>query len=167
SWRDPREILALADLDKTGGDSRPTPVRSFSRARLFQNTPIHFAVCSEGQNKSLPPPCMCRSIYRLEGSSIFHGLTLLLSWAACDDCVDLSIGLVAGIVVADLLITLGIMFLVYYCSSKKPTTSLGGGAAGGGARGRTRGEYSCGTPGLSTGVPSASSVVPQRKLEVI
>ncbi|XP_034995609.1 T-cell surface glycoprotein CD3 epsilon chain [Zootoca vivipara] len=65
---------------------------------------------------------------------------IYLQIKACDDCVDLSIGLVAGIIVADLLITLGIMFLVYYCRSKKPATSFGGGAAGGGTRGRTRGQ---------------------------
>ncbi|XP_028564285.2 T-cell surface glycoprotein CD3 epsilon chain [Podarcis muralis] len=65
---------------------------------------------------------------------------IYLQIKACDDCMELSIGLVAGIVVADLLITLGIMFLVYYCSSKKPATSFGGGATGGGARGRTRGQ---------------------------
>ncbi|XP_061449379.1 T-cell surface glycoprotein CD3 epsilon chain [Rhineura floridana] len=58
---------------------------------------------------------------------------IYLQIKACEDCVELSTGFVAGIVIADLLITCGVLFLVYYFSKSR------GGAAGGGPRTRTQG----------------------------
>ncbi|XP_044279634.1 T-cell surface glycoprotein CD3 epsilon chain [Varanus komodoensis] len=63
---------------------------------------------------------------------------IFLKAKVCADCVELGMGLVAGIVAADLLITLGVLLLVYYCRRSR-AASLGGGAARGGARGRPRG----------------------------
>ncbi|XP_026564794.1 T-cell surface glycoprotein CD3 epsilon chain [Pseudonaja textilis] len=44
---------------------------------------------------------------------------IYLQIKGCKDCVELSFGLGAGIVVADLLLTLGVLLLVYFCSQKQ------------------------------------------------
>ncbi|XP_032084736.1 T-cell surface glycoprotein CD3 epsilon chain isoform X2 [Thamnophis elegans] len=45
---------------------------------------------------------------------------IYLKIKGCKDCVELSLGLGAGIIVADLLLTLGVLLLVYFCSQKQP-----------------------------------------------
>ncbi|XP_013911326.1 PREDICTED: T-cell surface glycoprotein CD3 epsilon chain [Thamnophis sirtalis] len=45
---------------------------------------------------------------------------IYLKVKGCKDCVELSLGLGAGIIVADLLLTLGVLLLVYFCSQKQP-----------------------------------------------
>ncbi|XP_026536800.1 T-cell surface glycoprotein CD3 epsilon chain isoform X3 [Notechis scutatus] len=44
---------------------------------------------------------------------------IYLQIKGCKDCVELSFGLGAGIIVADLLLTLGVLLLVYFCSQKQ------------------------------------------------
>ncbi|XP_034281042.1 T-cell surface glycoprotein CD3 epsilon chain [Pantherophis guttatus] len=44
---------------------------------------------------------------------------IYLKIKGCKDCVELSFGLGAGIIVADLLLTLGVLLLVYFCSQKQ------------------------------------------------
>uniref|UniRef100_A0A8D0EAG1 DNAX-activation protein 10 n=1 Tax=Salvator merianae TaxID=96440 RepID=A0A8D0EAG1_SALMN len=39
--------------------------------------------------------------------------------AACEDCVELGIAIMAGIVLSDLLVTLIVLALVYYCSRSR------------------------------------------------
>ncbi|XP_062995135.1 T-cell surface glycoprotein CD3 epsilon chain [Elgaria multicarinata webbii] len=63
---------------------------------------------------------------------------IFLKARVCEGCVELGVGLVGGLVAADLLITLGTLVLVYYCS-KKRAAGFGGGLAKGGPRGRPRG----------------------------
>ncbi|XP_039197727.1 T-cell surface glycoprotein CD3 epsilon chain [Crotalus tigris] len=44
---------------------------------------------------------------------------IFLKIKGCKDCVELSFGLGASIIVADLLFTLGVLLLVYFCSKKQ------------------------------------------------
>ncbi|KAM3830540.1 T-cell surface glycoprotein CD3 epsilon chain isoform 2-T2 [Vipera latastei] len=44
---------------------------------------------------------------------------IFLKIKGCKDCVELSFGLGASIIVADLLLTLGVLLLVYFCSKKQ------------------------------------------------
>uniref|UniRef100_A0A8C6XXR8 CD3 epsilon subunit of T-cell receptor complex n=1 Tax=Naja naja TaxID=35670 RepID=A0A8C6XXR8_NAJNA len=59
------------------------------------------------------------------GGNFFCGQRSGKSWKiylqikGCKDCVELSFGLGAGIIVADLLLTLGVLLLVYFCSLKQ------------------------------------------------
>uniref|UniRef100_A0A8D0GFI9 T-cell surface glycoprotein CD3 epsilon chain n=1 Tax=Sphenodon punctatus TaxID=8508 RepID=A0A8D0GFI9_SPHPU len=62
---------------------------------------------------------------------------LHLKVKVCENCIELDLWAVAGIVVADLLITLGILFLVYYWSKSRQAS---GGREPAGAGGRPRGQ---------------------------
>ncbi|KAJ6653178.1 hypothetical protein lerEdw1_010051 [Lerista edwardsae] len=72
---------------------------------------------------------------REDGPHVGH---VYLKVKVCESCVELGLGLVAGIILADVLLTLGVLLGVYYCS-KNRVARLGGSAAGGGGRGRPRG----------------------------
>ncbi|XP_066495373.1 T-cell surface glycoprotein CD3 epsilon chain isoform X2 [Tiliqua scincoides] len=74
--------------------------------------------------------------YACIGSDVTFA-SVYLKVRVCDNCLELSLGLVAGIIVSDLLITLGVLLVVYYCR-KNRVTRLGGGAARGGTQGRPR-----------------------------
>lgn len=78
----------------------------------------------EGSPRSVRPPCT-------------H--THLAPLAVCESCVELSLGLVAGVVLADLLLTLAVLLVVYRCS-KNRMAGVGGRAAAGGSQGRPRGK---------------------------
>ncbi|XP_054854444.1 T-cell surface glycoprotein CD3 epsilon chain isoform X3 [Eublepharis macularius] len=58
----------------------------------------------------------------------------------CPGCVEMDVWVVTGIIVADLLVTLGVLILTYYLSQKRAARLGGGPAAGGGTRGRPRGQ---------------------------
>uniref|UniRef100_A0A6J0TML8 T-cell surface glycoprotein CD3 epsilon chain isoform X1 n=1 Tax=Pogona vitticeps TaxID=103695 RepID=A0A6J0TML8_9SAUR len=46
---------------------------------------------------------------------------IYLKVKVCEGCVDLGLGLVAGVIVSDLLVTLGVLILVYFCSRSRTT----------------------------------------------
>ncbi|XP_070621898.1 T-cell surface glycoprotein CD3 epsilon chain isoform X2 [Erythrolamprus reginae] len=48
-----------------------------------------------------------------------QSLDIYLKIRGCEDCVELSLGLGAGILVADLLLTLAVLLLAYLCSQKQ------------------------------------------------
>ncbi|KAH0623400.1 hypothetical protein JD844_031673 [Phrynosoma platyrhinos] len=55
----------------------------------------------------------------------------------CEDCVELSLGLVAAAIVSDLLVTLGILCMVYF-GCKKRVATFQGGAGGAGTHRQQR-----------------------------
>ncbi|XP_019398621.1 PREDICTED: T-cell surface glycoprotein CD3 epsilon chain [Crocodylus porosus] len=61
---------------------------------------------------------------------------LYLKAKVCENCEELDILPVASIIIADLLITLGVLILVYYCGKSRK----GRAGAGAGAGGRPRGQ---------------------------
>ncbi|XP_063166963.1 T-cell surface glycoprotein CD3 epsilon chain [Candoia aspera] len=67
-------------------------------------------------------------------------LKIYLKIRVCEDCVELSFGLGASIVVADLLLTLGVLFLVYFCCKQQPTFFRAG------TPGRQQGQQADGPP---------------------
>ncbi|KAL7849435.1 hypothetical protein SRHO_G00210580 [Serrasalmus rhombeus] len=40
-------------------------------------------------------------------------------WSVCVDCVDLDMGWATAIVIGDILVTLGVILIVYLCAKKK------------------------------------------------
>ncbi|XP_019367598.1 PREDICTED: T-cell surface glycoprotein CD3 epsilon chain isoform X2 [Gavialis gangeticus] len=63
-------------------------------------------------------------------------IPLYLKAKVCENCEELDILPVASIIIADLLITLGVLILVYYCGKSRK----GRAGAGAGAGGRPRGQ---------------------------
>ncbi|XP_008121077.1 T-cell surface glycoprotein CD3 epsilon chain [Anolis carolinensis] len=63
---------------------------------------------------------------------------LFLKVKVCQDCVELGLGLLAGIIVSDLLLTLGVLCLVYFCCKNRKARFRGGDGVGA-ARGRPPG----------------------------
>ncbi|KAJ7305371.1 hypothetical protein JRQ81_011321 [Phrynocephalus forsythii] len=55
-----------------------------------------------------------------------HLLKIYVKGKVCEGCVDLSLGLMAGIILCDLLITLVVLTLVYFCSRSRVNTFKGG-----------------------------------------
>ncbi|XP_068922693.1 T-cell surface glycoprotein CD3 epsilon chain [Petaurus breviceps papuanus] len=72
------------------------------------------------------------------GSEDREGYYLYLKTRVCDGCVEVEVLTVVGIVIADVLITLGVLLLVYYWSKRQKAKAKPVGR-GGGAGGRTRG----------------------------
>ncbi|XP_053125833.1 T-cell surface glycoprotein CD3 epsilon chain [Hemicordylus capensis] len=70
------------------------------------------AITIEGEEDVVEKKCSCK-----EGEEIVGDL--YLKARVCADCVELSVALVAGLILSDLLITLGILLLVYYCGQKR------------------------------------------------
>ncbi|XP_067326974.1 T-cell surface glycoprotein CD3 epsilon chain [Anolis sagrei] len=58
--------------------------------------------------------------FTCESSKIF------LQAKVCEDCVELGLGLLAGIIVSDLLLTLGVLCLVYFCCKDRKNRFRGG-----------------------------------------
>nr|XP_056716796.1 T-cell surface glycoprotein CD3 epsilon chain [Euleptes europaea] len=65
--------------------------------------------------------------------------SIYLQVKVCPGCVEMDFWLVTGIIVADLLVTLGVLILTFYCSRKR-AARFGGGPAAGGPRARPRGQ---------------------------
>ncbi|XP_014462428.2 T-cell surface glycoprotein CD3 epsilon chain [Alligator mississippiensis] len=65
-------------------------------------------------------------------------IPLYLKAKVCENCNELDVLIVAFIIIADLLITFGVLILVYYCS--KSQKGRAGAGAGAGAGGRPRGQ---------------------------
>ncbi|XP_053308627.1 T-cell surface glycoprotein CD3 epsilon chain [Spea bombifrons] len=57
---------------------------------------------------------------------------LYLKAYVCDNCIDLSVALVAGVLLADCLVTLGVAFVIYFGCKKKAGLPRDGGMANGG-----------------------------------
>ncbi|XP_075765345.1 T-cell surface glycoprotein CD3 epsilon chain isoform X2 [Pelodiscus sinensis] len=74
--------------------------------------------------------------YHCESSGVT--VTLYLKAKVCESCVELDPLTVAGIIIADLLITLGVLVLAYYFSKNRK--GRGGGGSGGRAGGHPRGQ---------------------------
>ncbi|XP_043851861.1 T-cell surface glycoprotein CD3 epsilon chain isoform X2 [Dromiciops gliroides] len=66
------------------------------------------------------------------------GYYLYLKTRVCDGCMEVEVLTVAGIIIADVFITLGVLVLVYYWSKGRKAKAKPVGR-GGGAGGRTRG----------------------------
>ncbi|KAM6432441.1 T-cell surface glycoprotein CD3 epsilon chain isoform 1-T2 [Liasis olivaceus] len=98
------------------------------RSSLIISTPEALDEIAEGKE------FVCR---RNSQNRIFQKIYLKIK--VCKDCVELSIGLGAGIIIADLLLTLGVLLLVYFCC-KTQCPSLGASLAGGGTLGRQQGQ---------------------------
>nr|AAK31623.1 CD3 epsilon chain [Notamacropus eugenii] len=67
-----------------------------------------------------------------------EGYYLYLKAKVCEGCVEMDVLTVAGIVIADVFITLGVLLLVYYWSKARKAKAKPVGRGGGGG-GRTRG----------------------------
>ncbi|XP_020840436.1 T-cell surface glycoprotein CD3 epsilon chain [Phascolarctos cinereus] len=67
-----------------------------------------------------------------------EGYFLYLKTRVCDGCMEVEVLTVAGIVIADVFVTLGVLLLVYYWSKGRKAKAKPVGR-GGGAGGRTRG----------------------------
>nr|XP_060643274.1 T-cell surface glycoprotein CD3 epsilon chain isoform X2 [Anolis sagrei ordinatus] len=62
--------------------------------------------------------------FTCESSKIF------LQAKVCEDCVELGLGLLAGIIISDLLLTLGVLCLVYFCCKDRKARFRGGDTQG-------------------------------------
>ncbi|XP_074158355.1 T-cell surface glycoprotein CD3 epsilon chain isoform X2 [Sminthopsis crassicaudata] len=76
--------------------------------------------------------CKKRSVQDTEGYFLY------LKARVCDGCMEVDVLTVAGIIIADVFITLGVLFLVYYWSKARKAKAKPAGR-GSSAGGRTRG----------------------------
>ncbi|XP_074071268.1 T-cell surface glycoprotein CD3 epsilon chain [Macrotis lagotis] len=76
--------------------------------------------------------------FQCKKKSASDGYFLHLKARVCKDCVEVDVITVAGIIIADVFITLGVLLLVYYWSKGRKARAKAAGR-GGGAGGRTRG----------------------------
>ncbi|XP_068098907.1 T-cell surface glycoprotein CD3 epsilon chain [Hyperolius riggenbachi] len=117
-------LLASADVSFTDEGNKHQFQVVVTGTSVNFNCPLGTDLKQDGKKDTIPMPLQNVTVGTYYCTDDSKTAYLYFNVYTCENCMELSVSMVAGIVIADILVTIGVSFLVYFgCKRKSPRNS--------------------------------------------